>query len=52
MKWALFVLVGVTLGYVVFGADDPSLLLGAFVGVLVVVVVLNVVRRVRAARKP
>jgi uncharacterized membrane protein YfcA len=52
MKWAFFALLGVTLGYLVFGADDSSLLLGAFLGVLLVIVVLNVVRRVRPPREP
>ncbi len=53
LKWALCVLVGVTASYFVFGDDNPSVLVGAFVGCVVVILVLNILRRVRraAARK-
>ena len=47
LKWALCVLVGVTAGYFLLGADDPGLLVGAFVGCAVVVVGLNALRRLR-----
>ena len=46
LKWALCVLVGFTAGYFVFDADDPGILMGAFVG-CTLVVVLNTLRRVR-----
>jgi uncharacterized membrane protein YfcA len=53
LKWALCVLVGATAGYFLLGADDPGLLIGAVVGCSVVIVGLNVWRRLRrsAARK-
>jgi hypothetical protein len=51
VKWALAVFSGALLGYLVFGADDPGVLLGAFVGVTVMILVLNVARRVRPPRK-
>ena len=37
--------------YFVLGADDPGLLLGCFIGVVLVIVVMNVVRRVTAGRR-
>jgi hypothetical protein len=49
LNWALCVLVGVTAGYFVFGDDNPGVLVGAFVGCAVVIVVLNILRRVRRA---
>jgi uncharacterized membrane protein YfcA len=52
VKWGLLVLTGAALGYLVFGADDPGLLLGAFLGVVLVITVLNVVRRVRPRQGP
>jgi hypothetical protein len=51
LKWALGFLSGVTIGYFVLGADDPSLWLDFVVGAAVLIVVLNVLRRVRARRK-
>ena len=51
VKVAFFVLLGVTVGYLVFGADDSDVLLGALVGLVAVTVVLNVLRRVRLRRK-
>jgi uncharacterized membrane protein YfcA len=51
LRWGVFVLTGAALGYLVFGADDPGLLLGAFLGVVLAIAVLNVVRRVRPRRK-
>ena len=47
LRWAAFVLAGVMLALLVLGADDASALGGAVVGVITVVVVLNVLRRVR-----
>ena len=45
-KAALLVLAGATVGYFVFGANDPSVLLGVFVGCAVLIVVLSILRRV------
>ena len=50
IKWAVFVFAGAILGVLVFADGDASLLLGAFVGLVLVVVVLNVVRGVRRRR--
>jgi uncharacterized membrane protein YeaQ/YmgE (transglycosylase-associated protein family) len=47
LKWALFVLTGATLGYLVLGGGDTSLLLGCVIGAVIVIAVLNVLRRVR-----
>jgi len=47
IRWAAFVLAGVVLALLILGADDASALVGAIVGVITVVVVLNVLRRVR-----
>ena len=51
LKAALFVFTGVILGYLVFG-PDTSLLLGALIGLVIAIVVLNVVRAVRRRRLP
>jgi inner membrane protein involved in colicin E2 resistance len=51
VMWALFVLAGAALAYLLLGADEPSLLLGALLGVAVVIIVLNFLRRVRPRRK-
>src|SRR5215217_657517 len=45
LKWALFVLIGVTLGYLVIGSGETSLLFGSIAGVVLVIVVLNILRR-------
>ena len=50
LRWALFFLAGVTLGYLVFGDGDTSLLVGAVIGAALVIVVLQVLRRVRRGR--
>jgi hypothetical protein len=50
IKWAVFVFTGAILGYLAFADGDASLLLGAFLGLVLVVVVLNVVRGVRRRR--
>jgi uncharacterized membrane protein YfcA len=47
LKWAVCVLVGVTVGYFVFDAKDPGLLVGAVVGCTVVILALSTLRRVR-----
>src|SRR5215204_5828780 len=47
LKWALFVLIGATLGYLVFGGGETSLLVGSVAGVVLVIVVLNILRRLR-----
>jgi hypothetical protein len=51
LKWALAVLAGATLGYLVFGGGNASLLLGSFVGALVAISVLTGLRRIRDRRK-
>jgi hypothetical protein len=50
LKWALAVLAGATLGYFILGAQDASLLLGAFVGAVVVVCVFAALRRIMHRR--
>ena len=50
VMWAFAVLVGATVGYLLLGADDPGLLLGSVVGVVLVILVVNVVRRLRPRR--
>jgi uncharacterized membrane protein HdeD (DUF308 family) len=52
LKAALAVFMGVILGYLVFAPDDPSVLLGALIGIALVVVGLNVVRGARRRRHP
>jgi hypothetical protein len=52
LKWGAAVLVGATLAFVVFGADEPALLWGALCGVVLVIGVMVVVRRVRPHRRP
>jgi hypothetical protein len=49
--WALAVLLGAALGYLIIGGEDASALLGAVVGVVVVLVVLALLRRIRPRRK-
>jgi hypothetical protein len=49
--WGLAVLLGVTVGYLVLDPDAPGLLWGAVIGVVLVIVGLNVVRRVRPRRR-
>jgi predicted branched-subunit amino acid permease len=51
LTWALCLLVGATAGYLLLGADDPSLLLDFVIGAALLVVVLGVLRRARARRK-
>ena len=50
LRWALFVLVGVTLGVLVLGGLEASFLLGSVIAVVVVIVVLNLIRQVRRSR--
>jgi hypothetical protein len=47
LRWALLVLAGAGLGWVLIGDGDASALVGCVVGALVAIVVLNVLRRVR-----
>jgi uncharacterized membrane protein YccC len=49
IKVALFVLAGSALGYLIFG-PDLSVLLGAVLGVAIMILVLNVLRRVTRRR--
>jgi hypothetical protein len=49
LKWALAILAGFALGCLVFGAE-PSILLGAVIGVAVVVIARAVLRRHRARK--
>jgi hypothetical protein len=51
LKAALAVLAGVMLGYLVFAPDDPAILLGTFIGLTLMIVVLNVVRRAVQRRR-
>ena len=46
LKVGLFILVGATLGFLVFGDGQTSLLVGSILGVVLMVVALNVVRRI------
>ena len=51
LKWAVAVLAGATLAWLVFGGtDDPSPLLGAAAGVMIVVLVRAVMRWRRGRR--
>jgi uncharacterized membrane-anchored protein len=52
LKWAAVVFTGAILGYLVFAPGDASVLLGALIGIALVVVVLNVVRGVRRRHHP
>jgi hypothetical protein len=47
LKWALFVIAGATIGYLLLGGGDPAPLLGCIAGVVIAVVALNVLRRAR-----
>jgi hypothetical protein len=49
--WALAVLLGAALGYLIIGGQDASALLGSVIGVVVVIVVLALLRRIRPRRK-
>jgi hypothetical protein len=48
---ALSVLVGVAAGWLVFGGDDPSVLVASLVGVVIAVACLNVARHTRLRRR-
>lgn len=50
IKWAVCVFLGALLGYLVFADGDTALLIGSFVGIALVLVVLNVVRFARRRR--
>ena len=45
LKWAALVLAGAVLAFLVLGADDVGVLVGAAIGVVAVIVVLSVLRR-------
>jgi hypothetical protein len=47
LKWALAVFAGAVLAYLLFADGETSLLLGSFIGIVLVVLVLNVVRAMR-----
>ncbi len=51
LKWMLGVLTGVAAGFLMFGQGDPSPLVGALFGVAVVLIVLDVLRRMKHGRK-
>lgn len=51
LMWALAVLLGAALGYLIIGGQDASALLGSVIGVVVVIVVLALLRRIRPRRK-
>jgi hypothetical protein len=48
---AVCVLFGVTVGWLVFGADDPGVLVASVVGLVIGVAGINVVRRARLRRR-
>jgi hypothetical protein len=50
LRWALFVLAGATLGYLLFGGGDTSLLLGCVLGAVLAILVLSALRRVMRRR--
>jgi hypothetical protein len=52
VKWALFVFTGAILGYLVFAPGDLSVLLGAFIGLAIVLAATNIVRLVWRRRQP
>jgi hypothetical protein len=52
LRWAMCVLVGATVGYFLFGLDDPSVLVASAAGAVVAIVGLNVLRRMKPRRKP
>ena len=47
LKWALAVFAGAIIAYLLFADGDAALLVGAFIAIVLVVVVLNVMRRLR-----
>jgi hypothetical protein len=51
VKWALAVLAGAALAYLMFGHGDASVLLGCLLGAVGVICVLTVARRVKQRRK-
>jgi hypothetical protein len=51
LKVAFFVFLGAVAAYLLFGADDPGLLIGTAVGLAAVTILLNVVRRVGPGRR-
>jgi hypothetical protein len=51
LKWAAFVFTGAILGWLVFAPGDTSVLLGAFIGLVIALAVINLVRLVARRRK-
>ena len=51
LKWALFVFVGVLAAYLIFARGETALLLGAVIGLVLVVLALNVVRLFSRGRR-
>jgi inner membrane protein involved in colicin E2 resistance len=51
VKWALCLLLGAAIAYLVLGPGDPGLLVGSLVGVVLVIVVATIVRRARRRRE-
>jgi inner membrane protein involved in colicin E2 resistance len=51
LKWALAVLAGAALGYFILGGEDTAILLGSFVGAVVVICAVAVLRRITHRRK-
>jgi F0F1-type ATP synthase assembly protein I len=51
LRAAVLILSGATLGYLLVGADDPWLLLGGLIGVVLVTIVANILRRVSPRRR-
>jgi hypothetical protein len=52
LRWALFVLTGAIIGFLVFADGDGYLLLGSFIGIVLVLVGLNVIRLFWRRRNP
>jgi len=46
LRWAAFVLAGATIGWLILGADDPSVLLGFVIAAVVVIAAFTVIRTV------
>jgi hypothetical protein len=51
LKVASFVFLGAGAAYLLFGADDPGILVGVAVALATLTILLNVVRRVGRGRK-
>jgi hypothetical protein len=51
LKWGCAGLLGVALGYLIFGLDDPGLLRGYVIGVAIVILVFTLARRASPRRR-